>query len=296
MLRALAPAKVNLTLELLGRREDGYHEIRSVMVAISLCDEINVEPAPETSLTCSVPSLANERNLVCRAVELVRREIGRSDGLRIHLEKRIPEAAGLGGGSSDGAMALELAQQAWGVRLPETRARELAAQLGSDVPFFLGAGAEVVSGRGELSDPLPVPPLYLVLVHPPLALSTAAVYRAVLPEDYTDGARTRELARHIAQGERVQPAWLFNGMEPAAYRRGAELARYRDMMLDAGAGLVRVSGSGPTLFTVCDDHASAEALAQELARHGLAARVVQPMSRSAGHAVWRVAAGATAEE
>jgi 4-diphosphocytidyl-2-C-methyl-D-erythritol kinase len=274
---ALAPAKVNLTLEVLGRRADGYHELRSVMLAVSLCDELRVEPADHTSIACDLPALATPENLAFRPVELVRAELGRPDGLRITLAKRIPEAAGLGGGSSDGAAALELAQTAWGVRLPAERERDLALRLGSDVPFFLGTGAAEIAGRGEICRALAVPDCWLVLMHPPMKLPTAGVFRAVGPADYTDGARTRELASRITRGESLLPAWLFNGLERAAFVSRPELAGYRDRMAACGVEAIHVSGSGPTLFAPARDQArrahGAEPWGSRLSGHGRRANV-----------------------
>src|SRR5688500_15047283 len=132
-----AHAKVNLTLEVLGKRADGFHDIRSVMQRISLADTLTVERAEGLTLTCSDPGLEGPENLVWRAAELLRTECGVAEGAALRLEKRIPVAAGLGGGSSDAAAALRGLNELWRLRLSGERLWELGARLGSDVPFFL---------------------------------------------------------------------------------------------------------------------------------------------------------------
>ena len=165
MPRLSAPAKVNLTFEALGRRADGYHEVRTVLHAVSLADEIAFAPADDLSLAVEPPEAGafssaasaptGDDNLVLRAARLLRREAGVKTGAAIRLRKRIPVAAGLGGGSSDAAAALRGLRRLWGLDLDADALRELAAQLGSDVPFFVTGGAALAEGRGERLTPLP---------------------------------------------------------------------------------------------------------------------------------------------
>ena len=182
MPRLSAPAKVNLTFEALGRRADGYHEVRTVLHAVSLADEIAFAPADDLSLVAeplvaeppgdgALSSAASAPtggdNLVLRAARLLRREAGVTAGAAIRLRKRIPVAAGLGGGSSDAAATLRGLRRLWGLDLDADALRELAAQLGSDVPFFVTGGAALAEGRGERLTPLPPAQGSVVVMAPP---------------------------------------------------------------------------------------------------------------------------------
>ena len=151
----IAPAKLNLGLRILGRRPDGYHDIVSVLQTVDLCDRMVFTPAPpgETLVHCDNPDVPDgPENLVYRAVEILRRATGAGHGVRVDLNKRIPTGAGLGGGSSNAATALRALDRLWGLDLRPERLAALAAELGSDVPFFLTGGTAVVTGRGE-ADP-----------------------------------------------------------------------------------------------------------------------------------------------
>src|SRR4030095_16311344 len=151
-------AKVNLTLEVLRKREDGYHELATILQSVDLWDRLAVEPADSLSLVTSDPALpTDEGNLVMRAARLLREAAEVSGGARLRLEKRIPVAAGLGGGSSDAAAALWALNRMWGIRWPVIRLQELAERLGMDVPFFLGKGRALATGRGERLPPPPAP-------------------------------------------------------------------------------------------------------------------------------------------
>jgi 4-diphosphocytidyl-2-C-methyl-D-erythritol kinase len=262
-----APAKINLTLEVIGRRDDGYHEIVSVMQAIDLCDELEIAPARVLSFTCDDPSLSGEDNLVVRAARMLQDETSYRGAAAIRLRKKIPQAAGLGGGSADAARTLRALNQVWELGLNRTRLLALAAQLGSDVPFFLFGGTCLAEGRGERLTPMPdLPRRPVVLLKPALAVPTAKIYAATTAADYSDGRRSRALAAAIEGGQPWDPALLCNTLEPVATRLhpqiGEAVARFRA----AGAGWVRLSGSGPTLFTVPESDAAAERVFDSLRR------------------------------
>ncbi|MBI1992544.1 MAG: 4-(cytidine 5'-diphospho)-2-C-methyl-D-erythritol kinase, partial [Candidatus Omnitrophica bacterium] len=180
MIHLRAPAKLNLSLRVLGKRPDGYHEIETLFERIDLADELTFEDGPrQLTLTCSDPTLScGEDNLILKAARLLQATVGASRGARIHLVKRIPVAAGLGGGSSDAATTLMGLSRLWGLELEPPQLRSLAAQLGSDVPFFLSETPFAIGrGRGELCEPIPqAPVLSHVLVVPNERLSTKAVY------------------------------------------------------------------------------------------------------------------------
>jgi 4-diphosphocytidyl-2-C-methyl-D-erythritol kinase len=257
-----APAKINLTLDVLGRRADGYHELASVMQTIGLHDTLVLHPAPdgELALTCDLPELANDANLALRAAHLLRQATGCALGVRIELLKAIPMQGGLGGGSSDGAAVLVALNRWWQLALGQDALIDLAARLGSDVPFFIVGGTARVGGRGEVVVPLvDLPPLWLVVAKPPVSIPTPAVFRALAPADYTDGDATGTLIAHIQAGTLppLTDAALLNALEPGVLRDYPTVAATRAQLLAAGAPCVRMSGSGPTLYAPFSDLPSA---------------------------------------
>lgn len=257
-----AHAKINLTLDVLVRRADGYHELASVMQTIGLHDTLVLHPAPEgeVALACDLPELANDANLALRAAHLIRQMAGCMRGVRIDLLKAIPMQGGLGGGSSDGAAVLVALNQWWDLGLGQDALIDLAAQLGSDVPFFIVGGAARIGGRGEVVAPLvDLPPLWLVVAKPPISIPTPAVFRALTPADYSDGSATDALIAHIQAGTlpSLTDAALLNALEPGVWRDYPAVAAARDQLLAVGASCVRMSGSGPTLYAPFTDLAAA---------------------------------------
>ena len=179
-MQVLAPAKINLTLRVRGKRPDGYHALESVMQMLTLADVLTYDSAQDFRFTCSDPALENDDNLVVRAARLLQARCPRPCGAHLHLEKRIPAQAGLGGGSSDAAAALLALNELWEIRLPLDELQTLAATLGSDVPFFLYTPTALVRGRGESVTPIPaLLPAYVALAKPAAGLSTAQVYAAL---------------------------------------------------------------------------------------------------------------------
>ncbi len=180
VLRAEAPAKVNRELRVGPRRPDGFHEIRSRFCAIDFCDQLEVEESDRLELSCSgVPVPCGDTNLVARAARALADRLGMAPGAQIRLEKRVPAGAGLGGGSADAAVTLLLLSKLWGSCLRPEELSEVAAGLGSDVPFFLSGGEADVAGRGERVTPLgDSPPRELLLWIPPFSISTPEVYAA----------------------------------------------------------------------------------------------------------------------
>jgi 4-diphosphocytidyl-2-C-methyl-D-erythritol kinase len=270
-----ARAKVNLGLEVLSRRADGYHALSTLLTAVDLADRVTIEitgrdrDAAPISLSCDTPGVPpGPDNLAWRAADAMRREAGDAPPVRIHLAKAIPVAAGLGGGSADAAAVVAGLDRLWGVRLTSARRQALATGLGMDVPFFLGSGAALGTGRGERLAPAPtLAPLPLVLVNPGFPLATRDVYGQLRAGDFTDGRAVRALAAALAEPPRAVAARLVNGLEAGAARLWPGLAAVKAALLDAGALGAVMSGSGPTVVGVAASHAAARRIAAALASH-----------------------------
>jgi 4-diphosphocytidyl-2-C-methyl-D-erythritol kinase len=264
-----APAKVNLFLELLGKRPDGYHEIATLMVAVNLYDtlEFAEEPSGQLVLTCDHPGLSTgPDNLVRRAADLLRRRTGCDRGARIHLIKRIPMAAGLAGGSSDAAAALAGLNLLWNLGLSAAELGRLAADAGSDTAFFFATPAAWCTGRGELVSPAPVArPLHFLLVCPATGLSTAAVYRgATIPEQPVAGDAIR---RALARGDAAAVGGLLhNRLQAPAERLCPAVAELTERLARLRPAGVRMSGSGSSLFALGRDRYETVRLARALRR------------------------------
>jgi 4-diphosphocytidyl-2-C-methyl-D-erythritol kinase len=262
-----APAKVNLFLEVLGKRPDGYHEIATLMVTVGLFDTLVLRegPAGAIRLRCTHAGLTDgQDNLVVRAAHLLREHTGCGRGAEIRLIKRIPLAAGLAGGSTDAAATLAGLNRLWRLGLARDELAGLAARLGSDVPFFLHAPAAWCTGRGEHVVPISLgTTLHFVLLCPPFGLSTADVYRkAAVPQTPLNG----NALRHAVEAGAVQDIGrlLHNRLQEAAFELRPELARYRQRLAQSGAAGWLMSGSGSTFFALCRGRAEARRLARDL--------------------------------
>lgn len=266
----VAPAKVNLFLELLGKRPDGYHELASLMVGLTLADRLTFSPRHdgEVRLSADYPGLTiGPDNLIVKAAEALRRRFGATHGADIRLAKRIPIAAGLAGGSTDAAAALVGLSRLWKLRPARDDLLTLAAELGSDVAFFFALPAAWCTGRGEIVEPLtPSRALDVVLVFPPIGCSTASVYRNVVvpPRPHAGGdARAAFLAGDVDGLSRS----LFNRLEAAAETVAPELRRWREAIERVAPLGCRMSGSGSTLFALARSRVEAAALARTLSTH-----------------------------
>lgn len=242
----LSPAKINLSLRILGKRSDGFHEIDTLMVKLpGLADEITITPAASFSFTCSDPTLPiDSRNLVVRTADSLSEKSGQPLPFHIHLEKRIPHGAGLGGGSSNAASTLLALNGQLGTPLPTTELHELAAALGSDVPFFLHHGAARCTGRGEIITAAKSPPPFpIILFKPNFPVPTPDAYRNCLSAAPLPGVR------YDAQpcGELS----LINDLEKPVFAKHRYLAELKHWLLhrsETRAALM--SGSGSTLFVI----------------------------------------------
>ncbi len=282
MLTLPAYAKINLTLEVLGKRGDGYHEIASVFQTIGLADTLSFEQGDGVALECNIPDLVWPQNSALKAARLLCQETGYEGGALIHLHKEIPIGGGLGGHSTDEAAALRGLNELWGLRLDSTRLLELASKLSSDTSFFVRGGTALVQGRGERITTLPpLPQTWLVLLVPklePVADKTKRLYAGLTPAHFTSGERTEELAERIRRGLPLDPSLLFNAFEAVAFDFFTSLPWHRSQMLEAGATAVHLSGSGPALFTIVPDQFSGEAISARLRSQGHQARLVGTIS------------------
>lgn len=267
-----AYAKINLTLDVLGRRTDGYHELATIMQTVDLYDTICLSASTDQQVhfVCSTAALSNEDNLAARAARLAQQFLSSPRGVRIELYKRIPTAAGLGGGSSDAAAVLLALQQWWQLHLSPSDLLTMAASLGSDVPFFLtGGGLALCEGRGERVTPLaqhnwPAQMRWLLLLKPAISVSTAAVFRHLPISDYTDGRHTQAVCAALNANTNPPQEHLHNSLERGVLAQYPAVATAKAALLDAGTPFVRLSGSGPTLFAPFADLTSAVQIQQHM--------------------------------
>lgn len=288
---ARAPAKLNLFLDLLGRRHDGFHELETLMIPIRWCDSVSFLPisriagedVPEITLSlrmCDHAQAAKKSeaipegrdNIVVRALELLRQRSGCEFGAQVELVKRVPSAAGLGGGSSDAAAALKLANSDWGLNWSVERLAEIAAEIGSDVPFFMYGGAAICRGRGERVESLPaVSPIHFVVVKPPVGLATGDVYHAraelsnsAKVETNSDGDVASVASELVWANVATWGRRMRNGLQQAA----SSLTPWIDRLKTAFDSLDfighQLSGSGTAYFGVCRHAQHARRLANIL--------------------------------
>ena len=264
MLTVLAPAKLNLTLEVLAKRPDGFHEIRSVIQTISLSDSLDFQLSHNLEFKCDNPEWLAEKSLVSKAAHLLQESIGSSKGAMIDVSKRIPLISGLGGDSSDAAAVLRGLNQLWGLGLSIQELTELASQLGSDVAFFLYGGTALVKGRGELVTPLAsFPHRWVVLMVPPvprLTGKTGQLYASLEAHHYTNGEITEQFVKMLNEKKKFTSSLLFNTFENITFTPLSKINTCRSHAIKVGAPSVHLAGSGSTLYTLLEDKAKAEEL------------------------------------
>ncbi len=275
-------AKVNLGLEILGKRPDGYHDIRTLFQWVDFHDTIDLRPrsGPEIALSGDDPSIPwDERNLVYRAAALLREKTGYREGAEIAVTKRIPAGGGLGGGSSNAAAALYGLNFLWDLGLTREDLAGLGLRLGMDVPYFLTGGLCLGEDRGDRLTPLPeLPPTWLVLVLPAFPVPTPLIYGSWGPDALTSGGKDSKITRFL---ETRNPGSLMNALEETIFRFFPQLDEIKGFLRDQGAVLSLVTGSGAGVFGLFEDRGRAEA-----GREALAARfatvLTATMSRAQG--------------
>ncbi|MEX2187318.1 MAG: 4-(cytidine 5'-diphospho)-2-C-methyl-D-erythritol kinase [Pirellulales bacterium] len=273
------PAKLNLFFEVLAKRTDGFHEIETLMVPVDIYDTLTVEndPAGRLELSCGWVRQDNDRasdspgalpadadNLAIKAVDLLRRRCGEGRGARLRLAKRIPAAAGLGGASSDAAAALVAANRVWRLGLSVAKLAELAAELGSDVPFFLYGGPAICRGRGERIEPLAGLGVFdAAIVRPPVGLATADVYGRCRPADTP--RRVTEIVDALRRGDLAATgAEMVNRLEPAAASLSPWVERLHREFAAADCVAAQLTGSGSCYFGLCRSARHARSVAARL--------------------------------
>jgi 4-diphosphocytidyl-2-C-methyl-D-erythritol kinase len=249
-------AKVNLTLEIIGKRRDGFHNLASVMQTVDLFDTIKISASDEIVVTCDDAEITPEINLATKAASVLREKSGVTDGAIISIEKNIPVSAGMGGGSTDAAATLRGLNKLWKLGLSLDELTEIAGDIGSDVPFLVRGGTSLVQGRGEDVSPITAAniPKFLILT-PEVDLQnptakTASVFAHVNESMFTRGSLTHKLAARVRAGGDCPPEFFFNQFGVLAEEMFPGWGEQRDQLMSLGARDVMLCGAGPSMFTI----------------------------------------------
>jgi 4-diphosphocytidyl-2-C-methyl-D-erythritol kinase len=248
-----APAKINLLLDVLHKRPDGYHEVEMVMTMVDLADRVEMTELPRDTIIISsqagyIP--LDEKNLAFQAARLIKERYEVKQGVYIHLDKHIPVAAGLAGGSSDAAATLRGLNRLWGLHIPDEELQRLGSELGSDVAFCISGGTAVARGRGEVLQPIPSPPpCWVILAKPPFNVSTSDVYGKLQAARIEKHPSTAGMVSAIRNNDYQRMcAEMGNVLEDVTMSLHPEIKQIKDLMLRLGADGALMSGSGPTVF------------------------------------------------
>jgi 4-diphosphocytidyl-2C-methyl-D-erythritol kinase len=264
-----APAKINLFLHVIGRRDDGYHLLESVFTFIDFADTLHIDVTDDGTITRvhDVPGVREEDDLTLRAARLLQRTTGVIQGAKIILEKKIPLGSGLGGGSSDAATVLLALNRLWGTRLPIQELQKLAIQLGADVPFFVGGQTAFVEGIGEHITPITLPPSWVALALPPVSVSTAEIFRTPQLTRNTPSEKIAAFSKGYGR----------NDLQDVVVARYPQVGQALTS-LQQSAGNARMSGSGAAVFALLDDETSARRTVENLP-DGMIGIVTRTMTR-----------------
>lgn len=273
-----AYAKINIGLDVLRRRADGYHEVRMIMQTVDLCDDLLLERTVEPGIrlrTDSVELPTGTDNLICKAADLLFREKGIQEGVQITLTKRIPVAAGMAGGSADAAAAMHGLNELFGMGYSISGLQRLGVKLGADIPYCLAGGTMLSEGIGEILSPLPAPPAcFLVVARPDINVSTAFVYGNLHVETLTNhpdiDGMIRALQEHDLRGITDR---LGNVLETVTVREYPVIEELKELMRREGAENALMSGSGPTVFGIYRQLETAQRAAEAVKQSGLAAQI-----------------------
>ncbi len=265
---AIAPAKINLTLRVLGRRADGYHDLESVVAKVTLYDGIDLVLGddPAIQIECTNPAVPTDtQNTIWRAIELLSSRAGPLPPMQVQLHKCIPLGAGLGGGSSDAAAVLKLLSRRLEGRVSDSNLAHIAAEVGSDVCCFLQPHTVYMSGRGEIVRPVELPWRgWAVLVFPPFGVSTSAVYAAWQANGRTPDRDPEICLRDTYNTAEKLDEVLFNDLEDSVFAAEPRMREARELVEGQTQHRFHVTGSGSTLFACLDSHEQAEQLQQRI--------------------------------
>jgi len=247
-----APAKINLSLDVLSKRSDGYHNIEMIMTTIDLADRIKLSELAEDRIEISLESRyvpSDERNLAYQAASLFKQTYGIHKGVHITIEKNIPVSAGLAGGSADAAAVLKGLNRLWSMQISEEELLKLGATLGTDVPFCICGQTAIVKGRGEIVEPLPSPPsCWVVLAKPDIGVSSRTIFQQIVMGDIVH-PQTAKVIKALKENnfENLCQS-LGNALEPLTIKQYPEVQQIKHVLKQAGAAAVLMSGSGPTVY------------------------------------------------
>lgn len=277
-----AYAKINLGLKILGKREDGYHEVSMLMQSVSLSDEVIIEAGQGIEITVNIPGLScGKENLAYKAADLLAERCGIVPNVHITLNKKIFMAAGLAGGSSDAAAVLRGLNKYWQLNLSAAELEDIAAELGSDVPFCIAGGTALAKGRGEIITPLKDMPETVVVLAKPrnLEVSTAWVYKNYNPQRVVKKPCIWNMMEKISRGGRAIVPCMGNVLETVTIPEYPQIASIKAVMTGAGAYYAMMSGSGPTVFALADNEKAAADIVQALDEFDVETAIVKTVGR-----------------
>ncbi|HEX9959959.1 MAG TPA: 4-(cytidine 5'-diphospho)-2-C-methyl-D-erythritol kinase [Pyrinomonadaceae bacterium] len=261
-------AKINWFLRVLGKREDGFHEICTAFQTISLHDKLAFREADEFVLTCDQPKIpTDERNLIFRAASVLRERFGIKTGAKVHLEKQIPAPGGLGGGSSDAAVALLGLAKLWQIEIKFKELCEIGAELGSDVPFFFSGGTALGTGRGTKIFPFDeIGEKFMLVVAPEIDVPTGLAFAGLNADGLTNRSpeSNLELCRSEAEKLNLRQSVLINDFEPTVFKIQPEIKRVKEKLLEQGASRALMTGSGASVYAVFDKEETRQATLKAL--------------------------------
>jgi len=247
-----APAKINLALDVLHKRSDGYHEVRMIMSTVDCADRIELEHVPGDRIVLRSTSSyipEDQRNFAYQAAAIMKKQFGIDSGVRIKIIKKIPVAAGLAGGSSDAAATIRGLNRLWGLRLSVKELMAIGEKIGSDVPFCIQGGTVLATGRGEKIEMLPAPPpCWVLLAKPNISISTAEIYRELQLDDLSHPDIEGMIRAITMQNFDSICDHLGNVLESVTVKKRQDVAQIKSLMIRMGADGVLMSGSGPTVF------------------------------------------------
>ena len=272
-----AYAKINLSLDVVGRLENGYHLVRMIMQTIDLCDELIFErTSGEITIECDRKDLSvGEDNLIYKAILLMKELYGLDGGVRVHLKKRIPMAAGMAGGSSDAACTLKAVNDLYGLGLSEERLRQIGKKLGADVPYCVMGGTALSEGIGEiLTSIAPMPDCTLLVAKPDIDVSTKYVYEQIDKKEIKDHPDVDGMKTAIERGDVREIAGLLgNVLQEVTIEKHPIVQTIKNVMTEGGALGSLMSGSGPSVFGIYENEALAKATGEKIRELGLADQV-----------------------